>query len=217
MTDEDSLKWLVGILERRRRVYDARMDARAMFLDTITDLGHRIAGRPSEYDLTQAGGLIRRLCIDSPRLVDRVNSQHKLRLAFVVAETSTMQEVMFAEGAPALFTEGDGLDPDTSPRAFTLSLGMRGFLETRIVWVEPHWYSVADVVRYLSHVQGGVHAGYPNDERDEALERSGAFLRLAGYPPAAHSVRAIGRVLLKGPGAPASGGPSGPQRRTVHC
>lgn len=56
------------------------MDPRSAFIATVEDLRSRSALTASEYDRTQAAGLIRRLVLDGQRLMDHANRTARLKI-----------------------------------------------------------------------------------------------------------------------------------------
>jgi hypothetical protein len=58
--------------------------------------------------------------------------------------------------------------------------------------------TVKDVIRYVAHVEGAVHAGVPQGDVEKALAEVSSDLEVAGYSATVAAVRGIGEVVLSG-------------------
>lgn len=167
------------------------MDVRQLFLDTLADLRHRSSADAKEYDLVQAAGLLRRLLVDGQRLIDQVNREHRMRLAFVV---NTPPE---RSAGATLWARADGLDPETSYRQVPTTLDLAGFLREEVIMTEGHLVTLREAILYLSHVEGGVHAGRPTGPKEEALHRLASDRVFNGYTLASRTIAAAARITSR--------------------
>jgi hypothetical protein len=60
------------------------VDRETLFLRTLDDLEARIRPGIDEYEVLLIAGLLRKLLLDDPPLIDQVNRERKLRLRFVI-------------------------------------------------------------------------------------------------------------------------------------
>lgn len=169
-------------------------EAEALLLRTLEDIERRLA-QTDPYDILFIAALIRKLFLDDFPLVDQVNRNHKIKLAF---ETTLPIELPKDFPAPTFWTAQDGLDPDTaipSKRRFTASRDQ--FFQTVVTIVNGHQYSVREIILFEANVMGAVHAGSPKSEKEHALKQVDSTIAVGGYASSLRQLQAIGRVVLK--------------------
>ena len=108
-------------------------------------------------------------------------------------------DTYFLETVADLRARADGFDPRESAVAGvrTAEVSRDGLLARRAVLLNGTWFTVADAIRYVSHVEGGIHRGAPDDEQQQALAASpigiGGHASTATWP-----LRGIARVVARG-------------------
>lgn len=177
------------------------MDIETLFLQTLDDLESR-ARADDAYTLLLASGLIRKLFLDGARsLVDRVNRIYRLKLEFAIIDTQHILSTFAAAGISPqtleLLAIGDALDPDSIPNAPRRTVNRDTFFGTEIQISEGIAFTVSEIVRHQAHIRGGVHAGAPRDDREQALSKADDSYVLLGGPPGLLHLRAISTVILK--------------------
>jgi hypothetical protein len=178
------------------------MDRRALFLETLEDLRNRITPTSSEYGLLQAAAKVRLLLVDGTRLVDLVNRDHRLKITYRIGTGGPLAAAIMSLG-PSFMAIGDALDPDSAtpqPPGFSepVVVGADGLLSAEVIFYENARCTVADVVKYLAHVAGGVHAGSPTTREELALATLSEEIEMGGLTPGSRTMMAIGRVVLAG-------------------
>lgn len=173
------------------------MDRRVLFVRTLDQLSEQ-ADRADEYVATRAAGLLRQLLLDGQPLVHTVNRQHRLKLRFTVTDHPLLQKAMEADG-PVVRLVLDGVFPGTAPPGYrSRDLSLDDWLAHSAGSYRGGGFSVADVIRYLANVAGGVHAGTPTSQVDEGLAAIGGIVRVQGMSGVARTIRGIARVTQAG-------------------
>jgi hypothetical protein len=172
------------------------MDVDTLFLETLADLRRRSNPGP-EYEVQQLAALLRKLLLDRPPLMDAVNCPPLLPIRFRVHDGSPYQDLVLSSG-PAFYALQDAFDPETIlvANARIADVDRDGLLERGIVLMGGVWFSVADIVKYVAHVEGAVHRGEPRG-RQRALAATN--IRIGGYDsPVVRSLLAVARVVARG-------------------
>lgn len=167
----------------------------SLFLSTLRDLASRIADT-DEYNVLGSSALIRKLLIDDFPLVDQVNQQYRLRLAFEISESSPC-----IPGAPepTVWSLQDGLDPETSRPGKPRKVVSRDqLLATILALVNGKSYTLREIVLFEAHIMGGVHADSPKAEKDKVLNILNSSFAIGGSRASLRQLQAIGRVVLRG-------------------
>ena len=174
------------------------MDVDSLFLETLADLRRRSNPGTPEYEVQQLAALLRKLLLDGQPLVDAANRTRRLPLRFRVYDGSPYQDLVLSM-SPMSYSLEDAFDPDTVlvANARFAEVNRNGLLARGLVMLDGVWFSVADVVKYVAHVEGAVHRGEPTDDKQRALAASG--IRIGGYDsPVVHSLLAVARVVARG-------------------
>jgi hypothetical protein len=172
------------------------VDKDQLFLETISDLQSRVAA-PDEYGMLRTAALLRQLLLDSPRLIDEVNRQRRLRVTFRVVDKDAYVQMVLDDGAIFYSTE-DGLDPNTAAFGQVKELNRDQFLKQPVMVVNGHTASVHDLIDQLAHIEGGIHAATARTDKEKALTEAGQVLGIGGLPAGVRMLAAIGRVVLSG-------------------
>jgi hypothetical protein len=176
------------------------MDDDTLFLETLRDIRERSdPNNPkSEYEVQKLAALLRKLFLDGQSLVSKVNRARRLPFQFRVFDGGPYHDLTMSMG-PVFWSVQDGFDPDTAlvPTSRFTEVNSDGLLARRIVLLNGEWYTVADIIRYVAHVEGAVHRSEPRDAKDQALATSG--IGIGGYDsPVVRSLCAVGRVVVRG-------------------
>jgi hypothetical protein len=111
-------------------------------------------------------GLIRKLLLDDPPLVHRVNRNYRLSLRFEIAESPPLP----GNEPPIFYSKQDGFDPTTAdPRTPRAMLTLDQFHAFYLGSMMGKSYTVRDVVLFEANVMGSIHAGSPNTDIEHAL------------------------------------------------
>jgi hypothetical protein len=189
------------------------MDADRLFIATLDDLAERAGWQSSEYALIRAAGLLRELLTDGSPLVQQVARADRPRPVYRIRRRKSDPS-----GEPWFWL--GGIDPEhpvkpEHPNADRLDeligavepVDLKGLLAVQIVCLGPEgrragaaltFLTVRDIIRYHSHVSGGVHHGKATEPQHLALEQF--YLRI-GYGPIPIELMAIASiapVVLRG-------------------
>jgi hypothetical protein len=169
-----------------------------LFLRTLDDMGRRVQPGLDEYEVLLIAGLLRKLLLDRPSLMDQVNPE-RLHIRYVINARRPIWELA-GSPPPAIWSIQEGLDPETSlgvvePKAVSLD----EFLATVVMRSENESLTVKDVIRHTANVVGAVHLGEPRRDvdRHRLLERIASQISIGGYQPDIRSLQAIARVVLR--------------------
>ena len=172
------------------------MESGRLLLDSLAEL-RRIVGAPNEYGVLRSAAVLRLLLLDSPRLVDEVNREKRLRIVFRVVTMDNYIQMLLDDGALFYSTE-DGLDPDTAPFGVVAELNRDQFLKHRVMVVQGHVVTVHDLIDQLAHIEGGVHVGTPKTTKQAALSDAARLFGIGGLPAGIRMMAAVCRVVLRG-------------------
>jgi hypothetical protein len=168
-----------------------------LFLRTLDDLGRRVEPGVDEYEVLLIAGLLRKLLVDSPRLVDEVNRSRGVRIPYVINARRPIWELA-GSPAPVFWSIQDALDPDgalTRPEPKEVSLDE--LLGTVVMRVRSESITVKDVILHTANVVGAVHAGEARKDVNRLLEKVADELSIGDFRPDVRSLLAIGRVVLR--------------------
>jgi hypothetical protein len=178
------------------------MNVDQLFLDTLSDLEgrlHTTEQSPSDYQVVKASALLRQLLVDQQNLVDQVNRTRRLKIRYRASDRKPP-----ADPAPTFWTVQDGFDPETAlRRSPILEVNRDGLLKCVVATLqasagESKSVTVYDLIQYLAHVEGGVHAGQPKTPMENELRVWNQFVSIGGRPSMVRSLFAVGRVVVKG-------------------
>lgn len=169
------------------------MDADLLFIATLDDLDARSEPGRNEYDVLAIAALLRKLLLDSSRLLDLVNRERRIRIRYVANRRHPP-----TDPPPIFWSVQDGLDPNTAlARSQPEELALDQLLSVTIIRIEGVDLSVHDVVDYLANVGGAVHLGQPRTPKQTALASIESTIKVGGYPPAVRSLLAVARVVSR--------------------
>lgn len=136
------------------------MDPKTFFIDTLKDLSARITPG-TEYDLVRASGLLRQLLLDQTPLIHLVNRQTRMKLIFEIKKwpdtNPQIGKLQLQSPEP----------DDEMPR---IKVDFDSFLSTNVLFFHEHAYTVKDIIKTISNIQGGVHRDRPKNDKDSNLE-----------------------------------------------
>lgn len=186
---------------------------RWLFLRTYEDLARRSAIGAERYTVLGAAPLLRKLLLDSPRLLDEANRRGP-GLRFTFRARQLPPEDPPEQKAGMTFVGemlGEGLDPDTDEASTpVVELSRDGWLNHTVVQLSSGPATVRDVIVQAANVEGGVHVTTPNEERQhrllelslltglEVTRLTDAGLALPGTVTAPNILSPIGRVTVAG-------------------
>lgn len=142
------------------------MHVEPFFVHTMWDLEEHLSKR-TPYAFIRSAGLLRHLFLDNPRLIDAANRRLKLRLRMKILDTGAWVSSQADDGSCYLGHHIIASSDPTIEDEFISNLTIPKFLKTPMFRWETTEYSVKDVIRLASHVQGGVHRGKTKNYREE--------------------------------------------------
>jgi hypothetical protein len=173
------------------------MNRDTLFLRTLDDLGRRVQPGLDEYEVLLIAGLLRKLLLDDPPLIDQVNRERHLRIRYVINVRPPVWELL-GDPPPVFWSEQDGLDPETALTVVEPKAVSRDeFLAKVVMQARDESVSVKDTILHTANVVGAVHPGRPREDVNRLLEQIAGQLSLGGYQPDIRSLQAIARVVLR--------------------
>src|SRR5207248_3216413 len=148
----------------------------------------------NQYEILMAAALLRKLLTDENPLVDQVNRNRKLKIAFTINGKKSLDETGLE-----FWTVQDGFDPETSNARIILQTVKKDELLKRTsMIVKGKAISVLALIRFLCHIEGAVHIDNPTTEEEVMLKTISEHMTVFGGSPVIRSISAISRVVLKG-------------------
>src|SRR5680860_1070511 len=161
----------------------------SLFLDSLADIDYRLMEPITTYNMLNRAALLRKLLLDGNLLTHQVNRLRKIQLRFtvnrprIIPVSTNLSYLMLDDLAPATAQYQDPID-----------VSLKEFLRFEVMKLGTFSVSVRQLILYVCHIEGGVHAGYPNDELDIALVENSHLIRVDGMPFWAGALPAVGRV-----------------------
>lgn len=173
------------------------MEKKRLFDNTIRDIEAKLKSN-DPYEILMISALLRKLLLDSYPLMDQVNEERRLKITFKVNTRPINPLLTEAD----FWSIQDGFDPDTSHFSIAQDLSRDKMLERRVLKSDGHWFTVRDLIDFLSNVGGAVHAGKP-DDKQKVLQGISSKLRIgvnfqSDLTPVIRATMSIARVVIKG-------------------
>ena len=140
--------------------------------------------------------LLRKLLLDDSPLIHQVNQDRKLKISFIVND----RQPPIGDKSLVFWSMADGFDPDTSVPHLRkpLEVNKDQLLKRQIMIINGETITVLDLIKFLNNVQGGVHAGRPENIKETTLQEAQKYLGIGGLPAGIRSILSISRVVIKG-------------------
>ena len=141
-----------------------------LFVKTYEDLERRAKSQTIDrYQLLGCAGLLRKLLLDQQPLLDRVNTRYRLSLPFHAQEMKKSHP----RGLSAdylYWMQGSHILPghDSTPLK---TYKRPDWVRHKVGQCPEGNITVGDLIKFASHVEGGVHAGRPSTPVEKALQR----------------------------------------------
>jgi hypothetical protein len=166
-----------------------------LFVRTIEDLKMKVESTDL-YEILNISALLRKLFLDDYPLVNKVNSEYKLKIIYHIGLPSAF---ILSNGQNKNWFLLDGFDPETGrPGRENSFVSIDRLLSATVIRVNSNNYSVKDIIKYEANIKGGVHSGKVQNEKEQTLEDIKCFFNISGGQPSRYQLQAIGRVVLKG-------------------
>lgn len=171
------------------------MDKDQLFIKTLEDVEKKMESRDG-YEVLMISGLLRKLLLDDDPLIYQVNRDRKLKIFFIVND----RQPPSGDKSLVFWSVEDGFDPNTSVPHLTkpLKVNKDQLLKRQIMIINGEAVTVLDLIKFLSNVQGGVHAGRPENIKETTLQEAQKYLGIGGLPAGIRSILSISRVVVKG-------------------
>jgi hypothetical protein len=166
-----------------------------LFLKSLEDIEKRAQSHDA-YEILMIASILRKLLLDgAASLMYQVNNKHRIKVLFEINN----RPAPVGTGV-IIWSVQDGFDPQTSVPHLTepLMVNLDQLLHKPVMLVSSEIITVADLVKYLSHVLGAVHAGKPSGSKEKALEDIEQRFQVGGYSATIRSLLAISQVVLCG-------------------
>ena len=160
-----------------------------LFVRTMEDLETRCKSN-DVYEILMIAGLLRKLLLDGSPLVDLVNRKRKQKIHFIANNRSVP--------VPDFWSIEDGFDPDTAARCVPLEVTKNELLSRPVLKHGNEIFTVRELILHIAHVGGAIHSGTPKTNKDKILKELGETMFIGGLPAGLRTMRAIGRVVVKG-------------------
>ena len=166
-----------------------------LFIKTLGDIEKKMKSH-DEYEILMISGLLRKLLLDGNPLIHQVNKSRKLKISFTVND----RKPPVGNKSLVFWSIEDGFDPDTSVPHLTkpVEVNKDQLLRRQIMIINGEMITVLDLIKFLSNVQGGVHAGKPENIKEATLKEAQRYLGIGGLPAGIRSILSISRVIIKG-------------------
>ncbi len=169
------------------------MNKDILFIKTLEDIENKLKSQDA-YDILMIAGLLRKLLLDGYPLMDKVNERRRIKVRFLINDrpiNPLMKEATF-------WSIQEDFDPNTARLAEIKEVDRNSMLKKVVMKSNDTWFTVADLVKFLSNVEGSVHAGEPKEDKEFILQEIGRQLQIGGINPIIRSIMSISRVTLKG-------------------
>lgn len=171
------------------------MDKDLLFIKTLEDIEKKMKSQDG-YEIFMISSLLRKLLIDGYPLMDKVNQSRKVKVTFRIND----RKLPLGDPTLTFYSMEDGFDPDTSVPHLRHPIEVdRGkLLKAEIMVIKGEVITIEDLIKFLCHVEGSVHAGTPKNTKEQALKEIQKHLGVGALPPGIRTMLSISRVVLKG-------------------
>lgn len=159
-----------------RNISEQMILAEWLFVETLDDIRRRSQNPAirTRYELLGIAPLLRKLLIDDAPLLHTVRTvRREVPVTFRIHSWNDLEDRTTGDGLTRYFGIGDERivgGPDTSP------MPLKQFLRTVVGIAEGADLTVKNVIRYYSHVEGGVHFGKPKEPGEPLLSSMSPML-----------------------------------------
>jgi hypothetical protein len=167
-------------------------DTTKLFLETLKDIEKRVASKDT-YEVLLISALIRKLLLDDFPLLDQINRKYKTKISFEIIPS---QDALIQKSE--YYIIADMLDPETAPPSKKSQKVSRDqFLKTTVLSICGKRYSIKDIILFEANIMGGIHAGMPEKEKEQALQQVNSIYEIEASRGSLLQLKAIARVVLK--------------------
>jgi hypothetical protein len=168
-----------------------------LFLQTLDDLRERVKLGKGEYDLMNAAWLLRKLLLEGEPLVHAVNRSRGLKIRYRLNDIAPPPD---AEHWHAY----DTFYPDPWPESRPIDVKHDAFLRRVILVASRERITVHDLIDFIAHHYGAVHASPAEDAKTKALRDDAWGRRVTmvegqysgQYSGPVYALRAVASVVL---------------------
>lgn len=143
-------------------------EAEKLFIRRLNDL-YDIIDSSNPHDALEIARILRQLLLDSYPLIHLINREHRLKILFTVAADNNLDN--FPPHLPQ--PEVHFTNPTESPSNNYRQCDLEKFLKIKIVRVREEFFTISDVINFLSNKGGGVHLDKviePNEQKLASLK-----------------------------------------------
>jgi hypothetical protein len=171
------------------------MEIGELFLATLNELENYLAVG-DDYSMLRASALLRQMLMDGSPLIHQVNRVYRLQISFPVCGFKYRETALSM--APDFYSAIGGIHSSGSLSHQMQFSRTDDFLNTKVVKLGAELLSVGDLISISANVLGGVHAGQPRTEKEEALASFDRRVRFGSQSLNAAQMRPIILVALDG-------------------
>ncbi|MGZ5191402.1 MAG: hypothetical protein ACXWCZ_10305 [Flavisolibacter sp.] len=143
-----------------------------------------------EYDMIKACGLCRQLITEKRNLVDQINRKYNIDLIFTVVDWEEFSKLR----TQILWIT---IDPTNRSNDKTLQLNLEQFHAHVLLKFHQFDFTVKDVIRFVSHLMGGIHSGIPEHVNERAFLAFNKAIDESSPPLIVYAIKAICTVIIK--------------------
>jgi hypothetical protein len=169
------------------------MQKEILFIKTLEDIEKKMASQDA-YEIFMIAGLLRKLLVDDFPLVNQINRVKKLKITFLI-NARKINDIL---KSATFYSMEDGFDPNTSHMAETKEVNMDEMLSAHIMFINGEAISVRDLIKFISNVQGSIHAGQPKNSKENMLVEVQKYFSIGGLPAGIRTLLSVSRVVLRG-------------------
>ncbi len=162
-----------------------------MLLNTVMELEQRLRSQ-EHYDIVKTAGLLRILLVDGGSLIDRTIKQRDIILIFKV-------DSRYKKQMPPDFPTPrvEHYNPGFRPSLDLKNLSQEEFLNYECLRIEDSRYTVESVIKYFSHVKGGIHFRNPHSKAEKLLAEYEQNTEIYVREGSIDLIRGISRVVIQ--------------------
>jgi len=162
------------------------------FIETVIDIIQKL-NSGKQYDIIKASGLLRQMLLDKEPLVFIINRKFKVKLEFEVVEYR--DKLPIDDGRTELHARF--LNPNF-PGAKTTKTSLKEFLSIKCLEYESTEITIKEIIKYCSHIKGGIHTGKPEDDIDITLISLDKMIKILEEESSIVLLKGIIQIVLNG-------------------
>lgn len=167
------------------------MDRQTLFLERMRQLDEKISSS-REIDYLDVANLVYNLLLDRNKAVADLANENNIEFQFTFSDPEQPYSDLLKQSTSSFSLDGF-YPPDRICNTTIITTNREVFFETPLINYENEKFTVRDLIKFLTEVEGARHAGDARGEIQQKLET--IEMTFGGMPALTRQVIAVGKVV----------------------